>query len=68
VLGFFQGGSIRAGQVPLCVPLLRPLGAPPPVITLFRTFGDSRPIKSANPTGLVCLGQALNSLELTSPG
>jgi hypothetical protein len=43
-------------------------GAPPPVITPFRTFGDSRPIKSANPTGLVCLGQALNSLELTSPG
>jgi hypothetical protein len=43
-------------------------GAPPPVITPFRTFGDSWPIKSANPTGLVCLGQALNSLELTSPG
>ena len=68
VLDFFQGGTIRAGRVPLCVPLLRSLGRPPPVITPFRTFGDSWPIKSANPTGLVCLGQALNSLELTSPG
>lgn len=26
VLDFFQGGTIRAGRVPLCVPLLRSLG------------------------------------------
>jgi len=40
----------------LSVPLLRSLGLAP-VSTPFPTFGDSWPIKSANPTGLVCLGR-----------
>lgn len=67
--GLFPGWHDQGGPECRCAfPLLRSLGR---ALAGDHTLSHPRrfvAIKSANPTGLVCLGQALNSLELTSPG